>query len=462
VPEQPLDKLLPAHWQRKELPLPEVSELDVVRHYTRLSQLNYSIDSGFYPLGSCTMKYNPKLHDVAANLPGFAHVHPRQPESTVQGALQLLYELSESLAEITGFVRCSLQPAAGAHGELCGVLMIRAYHVAHGRPRRKMLIPDSAHGTNPATAAMCGYTAVSVPSNERGTVDLVALKGLLDEDVAGLMITVPNTLGIFEQDIIESCRLVHSAGGLVYCDGANMNAMVGQVKPAQLGIDVLHLNLHKTFTTPHGGGGPGAGAICVNETLEPYLPVPLVKKTGDRYAWDYDRPHSIGRIHSFYGNFLNLVRAYAYIRSLGPEGLKRTSSYAVLNANYVKERLRHAYHLKYDRTCMHEVVFAGLREKPEGIRTLDVAKRLIDCGFHPPTIYFPLIVPEALMIEPTETENKDTLDAFINALLQIAEEAKSEPEKLRQAPVTTPVRRLDEATAARKPNLRWRPDQHGA
>ena len=459
VPALDSEADIPEHWQRTALPLPEVSELDVVRHFTRLSQRNYSIEHDFYPLGSCTMKYNPKVNDAVAGLPGFSFIHPHQPESTIQGALALMHNLSQALMKITGYANCSLQPAAGAHGELCGVLMIRAYHVKQGNPRRKMIIPDSAHGTNPATAAMCGYAAIEVPSSARGTVDMDALAALLDEDVAGLMLTVPNTLGLFEQDIVEICRMAHEVGALVYCDGANMNALLGTVQPAALGLDVLHLNLHKTFTTPHGGGGPGAGAICVNETLEPYLPVPLVKEEDGVYSWDYDRPDSIGRIHSFYGNFLNQVRAYTYICSLGDEGIKRAGEYAVLNANYLKERLRDAYALRYDRTCMHEVVFAGLKEKAEGVRTLDVAKRMIDYGFHPSTVYFPLIVPEALMIEPTETENKDTLDTFIDALLAIAEEAQTAPEKLKEAPISAPVRRLDETTAARRPNLRWQPPE---
>jgi glycine dehydrogenase subunit 2 len=461
VPALDVGEVIPDHWQRSALALPEVSELDVVRHFTRLSNRNYSIEHDFYPLGSCTMKYNPKVNDAAAGLPGFQFIHPHQPESTIQGALALIHGLSQLLMGITGYANCSLQPAAGAHGELCGVLMMRAHHVKQGNPRRKMIIPDSAHGTNPATAAMCGYTAIEVPSSDQGTVDLDALASLLDEDVAGLMLTVPNTLGLFEQDIMEICRMAHEVGALVYCDGANMNALLGSVQPAALGLDVLHLNLHKTFTTPHGGGGPGAGATCVNKTLEPYLPVPLVKEEDGAFAWDYDRPDSIGRIHSFYGNFLNQVRAYTYIRTLGDEGIKRAGEYAVLNGNYLKERLRDAYALRYDRTCMHEVVFAGLKEKAEGVRTLDVAKRMIDYGFHPSTVYFPLIVPEALMIEPTETENKDTLDRFIDALLAIAEEAQTAPGKLKDAPVSAPVRRLDETTAARRPNLRWEPAESG-
>ncbi len=456
VPEAPL----PEEHLREELPLPDLSEIDVIRHFTRLSQLNFSIDTNFYPLGSCTMKYNPKINEETARLAGFAWLHPYQDESTVQGALRLMYELQELLAEIAGLPAVTLQPAAGAHGELTGMLIIRAYHVHRGEGHRNIvLVPDSAHGTNPATAAMCGYKVVTLKSDARGNIDPAAVHDALDDRIAGLMLTNPNTLGLFEEHILEVTEMVHEAGGLVYCDGANMNAMLGVAKPGELGCDVLHYNLHKTFSTPHGGGGPGAGATAVTAELDPFLPVPVVARDGDRYYFDFDRPHSIGRVRAFYGNFANMVRGYTYIRALGREGLEAVSRDAVLAGNYLRVRLQEAYELPYDRPCMHEVVFSGKRQAAQGVRTLDIAKRLADFGFHAPTIYFPLIVPEALMIEPTETESKQTLDAFVDAMLQIAREAVETPEVVTSAPHNTPVSRLDEVTAARRPNLRWTPQQ---
>lgn len=452
VPEAPL----PAGYVRDELPLPDVSEIDVVRHFTRLSQLNFSIDTNFYPLGSCTMKYNPKINEETARLPGFAWLHPYQDESTVQGALQLMYELQEVLAEIAGLPGVTLEPAAGAHGEFTGVLIMWAYHAHNGDSDRKyILVPDSAHGTNPATAAMCGYQVVEIPSDERGNMDPAAIEAALNEEVAGLMLTNPSTLGLFEEHILEITEMVHQAGGLVYCDGANMNALLGAAKPGELGCDVLHYNLHKTFSTPHGGGGPGAGATAVTEELTPFLPVPVVARNARGYYLDYDRPLSIGRVRAFYGNFANMVRAYTYIRHQGRAGLEAVGSNSVLNANYLLARLRDAYDLPYDRSCMHEVVLSGKRQAKQGARTLDIAKRLLDFGFHAPTIYFPLIVGEALMIEPTETESKETLDAFADVMLRIAREAAETPDVVREAPHNTPVSRLDEVTAARHPNLRW-------
>ena len=458
VPARPVAELLPESELRGELNLPEVSELDLVRHFTRLSKRNYSVDSEFYPLGSCTMKYNPRLNESVAALRGFRQLHPLQPEETVQGALRVLYELERLLAEITGLPGVSTQPVAGAHGELTGILMVRAAHLKRGRLRKKVLIPDSAHGTNPATAAMAGYEAVTVGHDRRtGELDLADFQSKLDDECAAIMMTVPNTLGLFERQITEICRLAHDAGCYVYCDGANMNAMIGQVRPGDLGVDLLHVNLHQTFAVPHGGGGPGGGAICVSAELEPFLPSPVVVRRPDgSYGFDHDRPESIGRVHSFYGNFNAAVRSYTYLLSLGRDGLVEAGATAVLHANYLKARLRGAYQPYVDRTCMHEFVLDGRPLRAYGVRTLDLAKRLIDYGFHPPTIYFPLIVPEAIMIEPTETESKETLDAFAEALLAIAREAREQPDLLRQAPHVTPVSRLDEVRAARQPDLRWR------
>ncbi len=459
------EAVLPERFVRQDLPLPEISEREVVQHFTRLSQLNFSIDTGFYPLGSCTMKYNPRLHEDVARFEGFARIHPLQDESTVQGALQLMYELQEYLAELTGLPAVSLQPIAGAHGELTGMLMIRAYHTERGDHRRRIvLVPDSAHGTNPATAAMCGYEVATVPSDSRGNMDVREVDRLTDETVAGLMLTNPNTLGLFEEHILRVAEIVHEAGGLVYCDGANMNALLAIAKPGDLGTDVLHLNLHKTFSTPHGGGGPGAGATTVTEELSAFLPTPMVaRQRGQKspsedaqYYLDYERPLSIGPVSGFFGNFGVMVKAYAYLRSLGGSGLRDVSENAVLNANYVLDQLKGYYHLPYDRSCLHECVFSGRNQAKLGIHTVDIAKRLIDLGFHPPTVYFPLIVDEALMIEPTETESLQTLDAFVSAMRQIAREAETSPELLRAAPQVAPVTRLDEVTAARNPNLRWR------
>lgn len=456
VPEVNVADAIPPHLLRRTpAELPEVSELDLIRHYTELSRRNHGIDIGFYPLGSCTMKYNPKVNEDVARLPGFTEVHPLQPEETVQGALALMWHLQEYLAEITGMDAVTLQPAAGAHGEWTGLMMIRAYYEARGEKRTKVLVPDSAHGTNPASATVAGLETVTVPSNERGLVDLEALKRLADENTAALMLTNPNTLGLFEEEIVEIAKIVHDVGGLLYYDGANANAIMGIARPGDMGFDVVHLNLHKTFTTPHGGGGPGAGPVGVKKALIPFLPVPVVVKEGDRYRLDYDRPQSIGRVKGFYGNFGMLVRAYAYIRTMGPDGLRQVAENAVLNANYLMRRLAPYFDLPYDRHCKHEFVLSGRRQKKLGVRTLDMAKRLLDFGFHPPTIYFPLIVDECLMIEPTETESKETLDAFADAMIQIAKEAEENPDIVLRAPHTTVVKRLDEVRAARKPILRW-------
>lgn len=459
VPEKPLAELLGESNLREEPPfLPEVSELDVLRHYTRLSQRNYGIDTGFYPLGSCTMKYNPRVHEKAAALPGFNLLHPFQPEATVQGALQLLYELQEYLKSLTGFDAVCLQTAAGAHGELLCLMLMRAYHESRGEgnKRKIILVPDSAHGTNPASAALCGFTVRSIPTDSEGNTDLGSLREALNDQVAGMMLTNPSTLGLFDRNVQAACELLHQAGALVFCDGANMNALVGVLKPADLGFDCMHLNLHKTFSTPHGGGGPGAGAVGVTQALEPFLPGPrIVRRADGSYGFEASPPHSVGRIHSFYGNFLNLVRAYLYLRAHGGEGLRTIAEHAVLNANYLLARIRQAFPPAIDRFCMHECVVTAEGYRRFGVRTLDIAKRLLDYGFHPPTIYFPLIVHEALMIEPTETESKQTLDAFAESLLAIAREAETKPELLHNAPSTTPVRRLDEVQAARQLNLRW-------
>lgn len=457
VDEPGISELMPKDFLREgDVDLPEVSEVDVVRHFTHLSQKNYGVDSGFYPLGSCTMKYSPKINEEVSKLDGFLNVHPYQPEETVQGCLELLYKTDKFLSEITGMSRFSLQPAAGAHGEITGLMIIKAYHQNKGDFKRtKIIIPDSAHGTNPASAAAAGFEVVEVKSNDRGGIDIDALKELMNDEIAGLMLTNPNTLGFFDENIDKIAKTVHDAGGLLYYDGANLNAIVGISRPGDMGFDVVHLNLHKTFSTPHGGGGPGSGPVGVKKELVPFLPKPTVEYENGRYYFDYDRPLSIGKIKSFYGNFLVVVKAYAYIMSLGADGLRKVSEAAVLNANYIREKLKKYYHLPYDRTCMHEVVFSGQWQKEYGVSTLDIAKRLLDYGYHPPTIYFPLIVREALMIEPTETESKETLDEFINAMIEIANEAKDEPEKLHNSPQNTPVQRLDEAKAARKPVLKY-------
>ncbi|MDX9819921.1 MAG: aminomethyl-transferring glycine dehydrogenase subunit GcvPB [Desulfococcus multivorans] len=431
---------------------PDLSEVDVVRHFTRLSQWNFGVDTGMYPLGSCTMKYNPKIHEKIAALPGFAGAHPMLPPDLAQGTLRIMYELERFLCEITGMDATTLQPAAGAHGELTAMLLFYAYHKSKGEKRTRILIPDTAHGTNPASAALCGYAPVPVTSGEDGVLSVEAVEALMDEETAGIMVTNPNTLGLFEQNIRKVAEVVHRKGGLVYGDGANMNAVMGIVKMGEIGIDAIHLNLHKTFSTPHGGGGPGAGPVCVRKHLEPFLPVPRVTKNGDAYALQYNRPDSIGKIHAFHGNFGILIRAYSYILSMGRH-LKTASQHAVLSANYIKERLKDVLHLPYDRPCMHECVFTDKNQEDFKITTLDMAKRLMDYGFHPPTIYFPLVVHGAIMIEPTETEPKENLDQFIETFKIIIKEAVETPELLREAPTAPKVRRLDEATAARKPCL---------
>ena len=458
---------LPEGLVRDNLHFPEMAELGVIRHFTHLSHLNYSIDTGMYPLGSCTMKYNPRVNEEAARLPGFAFTHPRQPEETVQGNLLLMLNLQEWLKEISGLAGVSLQPAAGAHGELVGVLIIRAYHRARGDFKRtRIIIPDSAHGTNPATSAMSGFEVVNVRTDKNGNVDLESLSKLCDERLAGIMLTNPNTLGLFEQNIIEAIDMVHQAGGQVYGDGANLNALLGIARPGDLGIDVMHFNLHKTFSTPHGGGGPGSGPVGVAPHLVDFLPGPIaavIEEGDDDIAPLYGLvmpERSIGRIKSFYGHFGMMVRAFTYIAIHGPDGLRSIAEHAVLNANYLLVRLRDDYHLAYDRTCMHECVFSGHWDDAPDVHALDIAKRLMDYNFHPPTNYFPLIVHEALMIEPTETENKETLDAFADALIKIAGEARSNPELLKEAPHHTPVGRLDEVKAARDLVLCcWRPDE---
>lgn len=449
-------KDIPKELLRKDLPLPELSELEVIRHFTKLSQLNHGVDTGFYPLGSCTMKYNPKVNEKAARLAGFANVHPLQPEETVQGALHLMYQLQSWLAEIAGYKGITLQPAAGAHGELTGVLIIRHYHEYNNQPQRtKILIPDSAHGTNPASSSMIGLEVLQIPSDDRGNVDIEALKSECDETLAGFMLTNPNTLGLFEENVCEITSIVHEAGGLVYGDGANMNALLGIAKPGELGIDVLHFNLHKTFSTPHGGGGPGSGPVGVVEKLVDFLPGPVVTiidkgddETPPMYGLSTPK-HSIGRMKAFHGHFGVHVRAYTYMLMHGAEGLRKISEHAVLNANYLMTFLKEKFKLPYDRVCMHEFVIEGRWPDAPEVHALDISKRLMDFGFHPPTNYFPLIVREALMIEPTETESKETLDAFIAAMLQIAEEAHQNPEILLEAPHSTPIGRVDEVHAAR-------------
>ena len=439
--------------------LPELSELDVVRHFTELSRRNFGVDTNFYPLGSCTMKYNPKVAERIASYPGFAHLHPLLPQLRMgglltQGALEVLYDMDKLLCEITGMAGFTMQPMAGAHGELTGIMIMAAYHRDKGNKKTTVLIPDSAHGTNPASAAIAGYKVVSVPSDSRGVMDVSALKKMVNSETAGLMLTCPNTLGIFEPDIKEICRIIHSVDGLCYYDGANLNAIVGKAKPADFGFDIVHLNLHKTFATPHGGGGPGAGPVGVVEKLLDFLPVSIVVKRNDgTFALEYDRPKSIGYIAPFYGNFAIILRAYVYILMLGKEGLKETAENAVLNANYVKEKLKSYYDLPYPQVCKHECVFSAARQAANGIHAIDIAKALIDAGFHPPTVYFPAIVKESIMIEPTETESKETLDAFIEVMTAIAKTAQIEPEKLKACPVTTPVGRLDETAAAKNVDI---------
>ncbi|MEE4275637.1 MAG: aminomethyl-transferring glycine dehydrogenase subunit GcvPB [Thermoleophilia bacterium] len=466
VPDRPLDELVPAALRRtRPARLPEVAEVDIVRHFTNLSALNYGVDNGAYPLGSCTMKYNPRVNERAAALEGFRGLHPYQPESLAQGALELLHTLEGWLCEVAGLARATLQPAAGAHGELTGLLLMRAAHEARGRAPRRIVIPDTAHGTNPASVIMAGYDPVPVSSDTRGGVDMDRLREIVAEgDIAGLMLTNPSTLGLFEEHILEIAELVHGAGGLLYYDGANSNAVLGISRPGDMGFDIVHFNTHKTFSTPHGGGGPGAGPIVVGEELVPFLPVPTVEKREDgTYYLDHDRPRSIGKVRTFYGNVGVLVRAYAYIRALGPDGLRRVSERAVLNANYVLAGLRDLFDVPFERRCMHEFVVSATPLREHGVRAMDVAKRLLDHGVHPPTTYFPLIVDEALMVEPTETESRESLDRIVEAFRTVAREAAEDPEMVGGAPHTLPVRRLDEASAARKPVVRQRfPEDEGA
>ena len=459
VPSKDISEVIDSSLLRNGIPgMPELSEVDVIRHFTRLSTWNYHIDLGLYPLGSCTMKYNPKINERMARLDGFMLAHPLLPAELIQGALEVQKTLEQCLAEISGMDAVSLQPAAGAHGEMTGILLIRAWHESRGNPRKKILIPDSAHGTNPASATISGYVVENVPSNKRGTVDLDHLKKMVSEDVAAIMITNPNTLGVFETEIAEITELLHSRGALVYMDGANLNALMGITRPGDFGVDVLHINLHKTFTTPHGGGGPGSGPVAVKRILEPFLPYPVVGRKSEGYFFDYDRPQSIGKIKAYNGQFGMHVRALCYILANGPEGLKQVSEVAVLNANYIRAKLKEAYALAYESPSLHEVVFSDRIQARKDVHVWDIGKRLMDYGFHPPTVHFPLIVPGAIMIEPTETESKQELDAFINAMLAIAKEAEENPELVKSAPHTTRIGRIDEAAAARKPVLRWRPD----
>ena len=459
VPTVSADSLIPPEFLRREpAALPEVSQADLVRHFTGLSQRTFGVDSGFYPLGSCTMKYNPKINEDVAAIPALSGLHPLDDSRDAQGALKLMFDLQAMLAEIAGMDAVTLQPVAGAHGELTGLKLIRAFHRHRGDLRSQVIVPDSAHGTNPASVTVCGMNMVEIKSHPDGAIDLAALKAAVGPDTAALMLTNPSTLGLFEKNICEVTEIVHNAGGLVYYDGANANAIMGLTRPGDMGFDVVHFNLHKTFSTPHGGGGPGAGPVGVKKILEPFLPKPVVvQKEDGTCCFDEQRPLSIGRMHAFYGNFGVLVRAYAYILTMGAAGLRQASEDAVLNANYCLERLRDVYDAPFDRHCMHECILTSKKQNRQGIRTLDIAKRLLDYGVHPPTIYFPLIVEEALMIEPTETESRETLDSFISIMRKIAEEAALAPELILQAPSTTVVGRLDEATAARKPNLRWKP-----
>lgn len=457
VPEKPVNQLLPESMKRSEpLDLPELSEVEVIRHYTELSTRNFGVDTGFYPLGSCTMKYNPKVNEEVAVLPGFASLHPCQPEETVQGAMELYYNMEQCLNEITGMERFTMQPSAGAHGELTGLMLIQAYHRHRGDyQRNKVLVPITAHGTNPASVTMAGYEVIQVPSDERGNVDLEALKEVVDETTSALMLTNPSTLGLFEEEILDMAKVVHDAGGLLYYDGANMNAIMGYTRPGDMGFDVVHLNLHKTMSAPHGCGGPGSGPVGVKERLVPFLPVPLVEKENDRYYFNYDLPESIGKVQSFYGNFGVVVKAYNYVRMMGAEGLKQASADAVINSNYLATLLQKHYHIPYDRLRKHEFVVSAKPEAKKGAGAADIAKALLDRGFHPPTMYFPLIVDEALMTEPNETESKETLDAYAMAMEEIAKDIEEDAEKVASSPHYTVVGRLDEVRAAKNPVLRW-------
>ncbi len=454
-----LQSWIPKTLQRQTKPrLPELSQLEIMRHFVKLSQQNHAIDTGFYPLGSCTMKYNPKICDVIGQLPGFTQLHPETPDEYAQGTLEILYRLQQILIELTGFTAATLQPAAGAQGELVGMMMIKAYHEQRqDHDRIEVLIPDSAHGTNPASAAMCGFKIVEIPSNPDGLVNMEMLKKHLSSKTAAIMLTNPNTLGLFEKDILEITRLVHEAGGLCYYDGANLNAIAGIIQVAKMGFDVMHINTHKTFATPHGGGGPGSGPVLVNELLAPFLPVPVVTHQNGQYALDFNRPKSIGKVKAFYGNMEILLRAYAYISAYGLLGLREVAETAVLNANYLKESLKDNYHVAFPQICMHEFILTSQHQhaRDEHINTMTLAKRLMDYGFHPPTVYFPLIVPEAMMIEPTETESKQTLDAFVQAMITIDEESKTTPETIINAPHSTPIQRVDEVLAARSPDLNF-------
>lgn len=462
VPEVDPADVLPADLLREPDPhIPDVGELEVVQHFHRLSQLNYAVDEGLYPLGSCTMKYNPRLNEVTARFPGFTTIHPLQPESQVQGALRVIWELEEALKKITGMAGVTLQPAAGAHGELTGILMIRKALESRGDARRAVLVPDSAHGTNPATAVFAGYQSVELKSAKDGTVDLAALDQAMDDSVAAVMLTVPNTLGVFEHRITEISQLVHDRGGFVYVDGANLNSFVGRALPGLMGADAMHINLHKTFSTPHGGGGPGAGPVAVSDALLPHLPVPRVERDGDRFSLRWEDPASIGPMRGFYGNFLILVRALSYIWSLGADGLRTMSEVAVLYANLIRERLRTAYHLPYESPTMHEVVFDDSLQTPREVHNTDIAKRLLDYGFHPPTMSFPLIVHGALMIEPAESSSPEEIEAFCESMLEIARECEQDPELVRTSPHETPVRRVDEVRAARNLKVRWTPENSG-
>lgn len=458
VPAADFSETMPEHLIRKTLPfIPAVSEVELIRHFTELSNRAYGVDNGAYPLGSCTMKYNPKINEWASRLPGFTQIHPYQPEETVQGTMQILYDMGKMLGEITGMDHFTLQPAAGAHGEMTGVMMIKAYHNKRGDLKRtKMMVPDSAHGTNPATANVVGYDVIEIKSNSRGLVDIEDLKAKMSDEVAGLMLTNPNTLGLFEEEIQEIAAIVHEGGGLLYYDGANLNAIMGVCRPGDMGFDVVHLNLHKTFATPHGGGGPGSGPVGIKAFLADFLPKPVVKKSGDIFSFDYERPDSIGRVKNFYGNFGVIVKAYSYIMAVGSEGLKDACQQAVLNANYLRFHLQRNYHIPFNRLCKHEfVVSARNQMESSHVATLDIAKRLLDFGYHPPTIYFPLIVKEAMMIEPTETESRERLDSFVAALDDIAREARENPQVVLDAPHTTVIGRVDEVTAARNPIVKW-------
>ncbi|MFW6007466.1 MAG: aminomethyl-transferring glycine dehydrogenase subunit GcvPB [Halanaerobiales bacterium] len=456
VPEKKVNNLIDEDYIRKEEPdLPEVSEVDVVRHFTKLSDLNYGVDSGIYPLGSCTMKYNPKINEEISGKSKLTELHPYQAGEDVQGSLKIMYELKKDLSEISGMDAISLQPASGAQGELTGLLIIRKYIEEKGEKRNKIIIPDSAHGTNPASAAMAGFDIIEIRSNDKGMIDINKLKELVDENLAGLMITNPNTLGIFEENILEISKIIHEAGGLVYYDGANMNAIMGYVKPGKMNLDIIHFNLHKTFSTPHGGGGPGSGPIGVKNYLEPYLPKPVLKKENNKYYWDEDRKKSIGKVHTFYGNYQVMVKAYSYIKTMGGEGLKKVTENAVLNANYLKSKLKDIFELPYGENSLHEFVLSARKEKKQGISTLHIAKRLLDYDQYAPTIYFPLIVKEALMIEPTETENLRTLNKFIGTMQNISREIQENTKYVQNAPHSTPVKKLDEARAARNLDVKW-------